>query len=1138
VAINKNKINDNALKFIQKGQIKKAIKEYEKILADDAGDVRTLLKKGDLLVRVGERDQAVDTYLAVAGAYSQQGFHLKAVAVFKQILKIDDGRIDVNLRLAEEYQNLGIIGDAMSHLQLVAAYYDQQGLVRESLDILRRIVDLDPDNIASRIKLAELYSREEMMSEAVEEFRRAAEELKNANRIEDYIKVTERLIFHDPTDIQRIKELANIYLQRGDTKRALGKLQICFKSDPRDLDTLSMLAMAFQELGQLSKTVSVHKEMAKIYQDQGSVAEMQDVYRRILEIAPEDPDANQALGAGGGPVAHVEPVEASMPQVTMPTAPQVELDAVDIEPSYDPEPEFEEQMTVEAPRPKRPAVQSAPQAGPASGGVSDQAREFISRLLTETDVYIKYGLHNKAYEHLNKVFEQDPNNIEAHDKLKGLYLTAGQSDHAAHEMVTLVHLSARIGDSERARAYLQELLAYAPGHPDLPGLQGMIEQQVPLGPAEGYRQPSQGEDFAALEPGGPAVMVADEAGLVEIDSDLESVDVSLDFETSGEFSVDTGELIDESADDQFTAPAMTRPGPGPAVISLGDEPSDEVILLDDLSSPGQAGALDTTREADVLDDFDLVPDSLDGDFEPDSPGEIETSDDDDDEAPTRIADLSDVQFASLDDDAQPVDQEMSALLEDYGLGEETIELGQMSTGVYPPGGPLEAAEDLEPEDHDSETVARPVDVGAMMLDDMPDLEPVSADELPDDLEPQLVGGPQGQPAVGDGPAVIALDDGGQEEFDPVQPEELEPGAQLSAALATAAAAQEPDSAIDLVAPDPVSSKGVDDELIEFEGTDDPFFAESQPGFVRGPGDTAEATATTDEADAGEVATKLHLDAPAPIEAEPAEEDDYADEDSDLEDGIEEVEFFIQQNLLDEAADAIEALKEHHADHPDVVALADKLVRLIKGEAPIAQVSPEDLGDSFDLAAEIEREVGDDFSAPIVDEFQYSVDDVFSEFKKGVEKVVEKEDSATHFDLGIAYKEMGLVDDAIAEFTVASQDNAKRAEALAMIGLCMAEKGQYSEAINRYKDALHSPGISEHEATGLYYEMGNVYQLLNDLNEATFYFKKVYKRDPKFRDVTVRLKALVKSVAGKKSSDGEDAKPSNSSAGSKNKISYM
>ncbi len=53
-----------------------------------------------------------------------------------------------------------------------------------------------------------------------------------------------------------------------------------------------------------------------------------------------------------------------------------------------------------------------------------------------------------------------------------------------------------------------------------------------------------------------------------------------------------------------------------------------------------------------------------------------------------------------------------------------------------------------------------------------------------------------------------------------------------------------------------------------------------------------------------------------------------------------------------------------------------------------------------------------------DEFQYSVEDVFSQFKKGVEETVKPEDSDTHYDLGIAYKEMGLLDDAVHEFETA------------------------------------------------------------------------------------------------------------------------
>jgi tetratricopeptide (TPR) repeat protein len=269
--------------------------------------------------------------------------------------------------------------------------------------------------------------------------------------------------------------------------------------------------------------------------------------------------------------------------------------------------------------------------------------------------------------------------------------------------------------------------------------------------------------------------------------------------------------------------------------------------------------------------------------------------------------------------------------------------------------------------------------------------------------------------------------------------------------------------------------------------------------------------------------------PAP-QTEPAEAAEEVDEE-ELADALEEVDFFLQQNLLEEAQDELDRLKEAYPDNPEVQERVAKLVQLQTGETPVAQVSSEELEESFDLAAEIESEVGDEGAPiPLDEDFQYSFDDVFSEFKKGVEKVVAKEDSSTHFDLGIAYKEMGLIDDAISEFTIAAQDGGKKAAALTMVGLCLVEQGKYSDAINRFKDALHGPDISEQETTGVYYEMGRAYELLDDPSEALFYFKKVSKRDAKFRDVAARIKALGKP-------DGGGDKPAKASK-NKSKISYM
>src|SRR5438270_6322492 len=188
-----------------------------------------------------------DCFEKVARTYGAQGCYLKAVALYKQVLKVID-RVEVNVRLAELYQQLGLVGDATKEWQTVASYYEKIGDTKASLDTLKKLVDLDPDNVAARIRLGEQYARQDDLVEAVAELRRAAQYLQRNSRQDDYLRVAERISHLDQNDLALAKELAEQYLAKGDSKRALAKLQICFKADPRELATLEMLARAFQDL--------------------------------------------------------------------------------------------------------------------------------------------------------------------------------------------------------------------------------------------------------------------------------------------------------------------------------------------------------------------------------------------------------------------------------------------------------------------------------------------------------------------------------------------------------------------------------------------------------------------------------------------------------------------------------------------------------------------------------------------------------------------------------------------------------------------------------------------------------------------------------------------------------------------------
>ena len=214
MAFNKEKVMEGARKFVEKGQVDKAIKEYLRVVREDPQDVRVWLKVGDLYARKGQKQEATDTYLKVARFYQDQGFFTKAVAVYKQILKLDTRLVEVHLKLAELYRQLGLMSDAMQHFEQVAAHFHREGKTKEALATVRQLVDLDPQNVATRIKLAELYSKEGMTEEAVAEFTAICEQLRRQNRLDDFIKVAERLLWHRPEQRDLNRELAGLYLRK------------------------------------------------------------------------------------------------------------------------------------------------------------------------------------------------------------------------------------------------------------------------------------------------------------------------------------------------------------------------------------------------------------------------------------------------------------------------------------------------------------------------------------------------------------------------------------------------------------------------------------------------------------------------------------------------------------------------------------------------------------------------------------------------------------------------------------------------------------------------------------------------------------------------------------------------------------
>ena len=167
---------------------------------------------------------------------------------------------------------------------------------------------------------------------------------------------------------------------------------------------------------------------------------------------------------------------------------------------------------------------------------------------------------------------------------------------------------------------------------------------------------------------------------------------------------------------------------------------------------------------------------------------------------------------------------------------------------------------------------------------------------------------------------------------------------------------------------------------------------------------------------------------------------------------------------------------------------------------------EEEDDFFDLAAELERELSEDDEqeSKLVQPQDQSLEEIIEGFKRGVAENLSSEDYDTHFNLGIAYREMGLLDEAIGEFQLASKDERYVIDSSALLGLCFLDKGLPELAVRWYRKGLESPSIQEAATLGLLYDMGDAYVSLGDVSAAYKTFVEVYGIDSNYRDISAKL----------------------------------
>jgi tetratricopeptide (TPR) repeat protein len=157
-------------------------------------------------------------------------------------------------------------------------------------------------------------------------------------------------------------------------------------------------------------------------------------------------------------------------------------------------------------------------------------------------------------------------------------------------------------------------------------------------------------------------------------------------------------------------------------------------------------------------------------------------------------------------------------------------------------------------------------------------------------------------------------------------------------------------------------------------------------------------------------------------------------------------------------------------------------------------------------------------APASPAEQDHLKEVFDDFRAEIgEMGAEDEDLETHYNLGIAFREMGLLEEAISEFQKVAKANEKgkafryAMQCCTLLGLAFMEKGQASIAAIWYERALRTPGVDAESTLALRYDLGVAQESANDLDAALKSFSQVYAVNIDYRGVADRIAALQKTT---------------------------
>ena len=259
--VKRDKVLRDAEKLVQKGKYEQAIKEYEKVLRRFPNDTNIINRVGDLYGQIGQLQRAIELYEEIADHFTADGFTTKAIAILKKIQRLDPQRLDIFERLADLYFDQGLLVEAKREYQILADWYTKNGQLEKAIESHEKLVNLDPSNHISALRLADLLHRRGEINSALNVYQRLGTLLLEKGKLDEAERLYRHVIEQDPQEGEFLVDVCTQFLEAGRTSVVLEFLTFGVDRSPESVELKALLVRTHLGMGEAKKALEMAREI-------------------------------------------------------------------------------------------------------------------------------------------------------------------------------------------------------------------------------------------------------------------------------------------------------------------------------------------------------------------------------------------------------------------------------------------------------------------------------------------------------------------------------------------------------------------------------------------------------------------------------------------------------------------------------------------------------------------------------------------------------------------------------------------------------------------------------------------------------------------------------------------------------------